>query len=372
MVLTLTKKFINNIFTEAGINLNGRYPWDITVYDESFFNRVLSLGTLGFGESYMDGHWESKELDTCITKLLTAKLNTRIIGLTGIIESLRGQFLNLQNVACSYLVGKVHYDIGNDFYSKMLDKRMVYSCGYWKDAKNLNEAQVAKLDLICRKIGLKSGQRILDIGSGWGSFAKFASENYGANVVGITISKEQYKYSRELCANLPVEFRLMDYRSLNEKFDHIVSVGMFEHVGYKNYKTFMSVVSRCLNDDGLFLLHTIGGNLSYKYNDPWIHKYIFPNSLIPSLKQISDVVEGIFVMEDLHNFGADYDKTLLSWFNNFNESWPRLKDNYGEKFYRMWKFYLLSCAGSFRARHNELWQMVFSKNGVRSGYTSIR
>lgn len=372
MVLSLTKRFISDLFKEAGIRLNGNYPWDITVYNDSFFNRVFSNGTLGFGETYMDGVWESSELDTCITKLLNAKINTRIVGITGIIDSLRARFFNLQNGACAYLVGKVHYDIGNDLYSNMLDKRMVYSCGYWKDAKDLNEAQEAKLELICRKIGLKSSDRILDIGSGWGSFAKFASENYGANVVGLTISKEQFEYSRELCVSLPVEFRLTDYHSVNEKFDHVVSVGMFEHVGYKNYKTFMEVVSRCLKDDGLFLLHTIGANVSYKYNDPWIQKYIFPNSLIPSLKQISEAVEGLFLMEDLHNFGADYDKTLVSWFNNFNENWPRLKDKYGEKFYRMWKFYLLSCAASFRSRHNELWQIVFSKNGVKSGYTSIR
>jgi cyclopropane-fatty-acyl-phospholipid synthase len=372
MVLALTKRFISDLFKEADIRLNGNYPWDITVYNDSFFNRVFSYGTLGFGETYVDGFWESAELDTCITKLLKAKINTRIVGVSDIFDSLMAQFFNLQNAALSYLVGQVHYDIGNDLYSNMLDKRMVYSCGYWKAAENLNEAQEAKLDLLCRKINLKSGDRILDIGSGWGSFAKFAAENYGAEVVGITISKEQFDYSRELCVNLPVEFRLTDYRNLNEKFDHIVSVGMFEHVGYKNYKTFMEVVSRCLKDDGLFLLHTIGGNVSYKYMDPWIHKYIFPNSLIPSLKQISDAVEGLFVMEDLHNFGADYDKTLVSWFNNFNESWPKLKDHYGEKFYRMWKFYLLSCAGSFRSRHNELWQTVFSKNGVKSGYTSLR
>jgi cyclopropane-fatty-acyl-phospholipid synthase len=372
MALSFTKKIISELFKEAGIIFNGKYPWDITVYNDNFFSRVFSSGSLGFGESYMDGFWESKELDTCITKLLKARINTRIIGFSGIVDSLKGHFFNLQNKTRAYLVGEKHYDLGNELYKTMLDKRMVYTCGYWKNAHNLDEAQEAKLELVCRKIGLKSGQKILDIGSGWGSFARFAAENYGARVVGVTISKEQVEYSRELCNGLPVEIRLEDYRSIDEKFDSIISLGMFEHVGHKNYRTYMEVVNRCLKDDGIFLLHTIGSNQSYNYTDPWIARYIFPNSLIPSLKQISQAAEGLFIVEDLHNFGADYDKTLISWFNNFQKNWPAIGDRYGEKFYRMWKFYLLSCAGAFRSRYNELWQIVYSKNGIPGGYNSIR
>jgi cyclopropane-fatty-acyl-phospholipid synthase len=250
----------------------------------------------------------------------------------------------------------------------MLDKRMVYTCGYWKDAKTLDEAQEAKLDLTCKKLNLKPGMKVLDIGCGWGSFAKYAAEKYKVKVVGITVSKEQAVLAKALCKGLPIEIRLQDYRDLNEKFDRIVSLGMFEHVGYKNYKTYMKVVHRCLKDDGLFLLHTIGGNKSVKSTDPWIDKYIFPNSMLPSIKQMGDAIEDYFVMEDWHNFSADYDKTLMAWYNNFENSWNKLKDDYDERFHRMWRYYLLACAGTFRARKSQLWQIVLSKDGIKEGY----
>ena len=254
----------------------------------------------------------------------------------------------------------------------MLDKRLTYTCGYWKNAKDLNEAQEAKLDLVCRKIGLKRGQSVLDIGSGWGSFIGYAAEKYGASAVGLTVSKEQKELANELYDNLPVEIRLQDYRDINEKFDHVVSLGMFEHVGYKNYRTYMEVVHGVLKSDGIFLLHTIGGNKSVFSSDPWFHKHIFPNSMLPSIKQIGQSIEGLFVMEDWHNFSADYDKTLMAWHKNFEDNWDKIKSNYDDRFYRMWRYYLLSFAGSFRARKNQLWQIVLSKKGIAGGYKSIR
>lgn len=279
------------------------------------------------------------------------------------------------NTACksrAFQVGEQHYDRDNDFFRKMLDRRMIYSCAYWKGADNLEEAQEAKLDLICRKIGLQPGDRILDIGCGWGGFAKYAAEKYGVEVVGITVSKEQVKLGRELCRGLPVDIRLTDYRAIDEHFDHVVSVGMFEHVGYKNHRIYMETVHRCLKDDGLFLLHTIGNARSYVTNDQWLNKYIFPNSLIPSMQQISSAVERLFIVEDCHNFGFDYDATLTSWFENFNGHWDELGELYDDRFYRMWKYYLLSSAGLFRSRFMQVWQIVLSKKGIPGGYQSVR
>ena len=244
--------------------------------------------------------------------------------------------------------------------------------GYWKEAKTLAAAQEAKLELVCKKMSLEPGMKVLDIGCGWGSFALYAAEHYGVEVVGITVSKEQVTLANERGQGLPVTFRLQDYRDVTEPFDRIVSLGMFEHVGYKNYRDYMKAAARCLKDDGLFLLHTIGWIKSETSLDPWIHKYIFPNGMLPSLAQISKASEELFVMEDIHSFGTDYDKTLMAWHENFEEHWPELKDKYDERFYRMWRYYLLVCAGSFRARKNQLWQIVFSKNGVVSGYKSFR
>lgn len=221
-------------------------------------------------------------------------------------------------------------------------------------------------------MGFKPGMKVLDIGCGWGGFAKYAAEKYNVKALGITVSQEQVEFARASCQGLPVEIRLQDYRDLKEKFDGIISIGMFEHVGVRNYTTHMKVVHRCLASDGLFLLHTIAGNSSVNTTDPWINKYIFPNSMLPSAKQITSAAEGLFVLEDSHSFGPHYDNTLMAWHSNFKKNWDKIKDAYDERFCRMWTYYLLSCAGTFRSRSNQLWQIVFSKDGVEGGYQSIR
>jgi cyclopropane-fatty-acyl-phospholipid synthase len=268
----------------------------------------------------------------------------------------------------AWQVGEAHYDLGNDFYQKMLDSRMTYTCGYWENATDLEAAQEAKLDMICRKLDLKPGQRVLDIGCGWGSFMGFAAEHYGVECVGVTISREQAAHGQKLCEGLPVEFRLTDYRNLDEKFDHIASIGMFEHVGHKNHHAFFDVARRCLKEEGLFLLHTIGKNRRDSTPDPWIDRYIFPNGDLPSLDRISVAVEDQFIIEDVHNFGADYDKTLMAWNENFQAAWPELSNRFDERFKRMWEYYLQACAGAFRSREIQLWQLVLSPDGVPGGY----
>ncbi|GMU25722.1 cyclopropane fatty acyl phospholipid synthase [Patescibacteria group bacterium] len=361
------------LLKEFDIEINGSRPWDIRVHNPKLYGRALSMGSLGFGEAYMDGWWDCDALDELFFRLLRKDIRERIknnwpVLLHGIVSRL----FNLQRKSRAFHIGEKHYDVGNDLYQGMLDRRMVYTCGYWKDAANLDQAQEAKLDLVCKKIHLLPGQRVLDIGCGWGSFAKFAAERYGAHVVGITVSKEQVALGQKLCAGLPVEIRLQDYRDVNETFDHIISLGMFEHVGYRNYRLFYDLVSKNLKDDGLFLLHTIAGPSSTTGTDPWIHKYIFPNSMLPSAVQLARAAEGRFITEDWHNFGSDYDKTLLSWSKNVESAWNGLKDRYSERFHRMWRYYLLSCAGLFRARQAELYQIVYSKHGVLDGYISVR
>lgn len=367
-----SKKTIESLLEGTGVKINGGNPWDIQVHDERFYKRVLTYNSLGLGESYIDGWWDSESLDEFFCKIFSARIENKARNWRIVPHLLKAVILNVGRKSGAFNIGERHYDIGNGLYKNMLDKRMVYTCGYWKNAKNLDEAQEAKLDLVCRKLNLKEGQKVLDIGCGWGSFAKYAAERYGVSVVGITVSKEQAELGSEMCRGRPVEIRLQDYRDLNGQFDHIVSLGMFEHVCYKNYRTYMKIANRCLKDNGLFLLHTIGGNRSVVVSDPWIDKYIFPDSMLPSIKQISASVEDLFVMEDWHNFGYDYDKTLMAWYINFENNWDNIKSNYDERFYQMWKYYLLSCAGSFRSRKNQLWQIVLSKKGVFAGYKSIR
>lgn len=374
------KKVITDLFSLASIQINGNNPWDIQVHDERFYERVLRHTSLGLGEAYMDGWWDCLGLDQFFFRILRASLRERVwrekrffyaLAQAG-FRYLLTRVINYQSKSRAYEVGRKHYDIGNDLFQVMLDPLMNYSCGYWKRCDSLADAQIAKLKLACDKLQLKPGMRVLDIGCGWGSFAKFAAENYGVSVLGVTVSEKQAELAKIHCAGLPVEIRLQDYRVLNEKVDRVCSIGMFEHVGYKNYREYMRVANRCLDDDGLFLLHTIGSSISQTTTDKWINKYVFPNGMLPSIKQIGGAIEKMFVMEDWHNFSTDYDKTLMAWHTNFNHHWNDLKKNYDDRFYRMWNYYLLACAGSFRARDMQLWQVVLSKEGVLDGYQSVR
>lgn len=366
------RRRVQRLLQQADVAIDGERPWDVRVHDERLFGRVLAHGSLGLGEAYVDAWWDCPALDRFFCRVLGAGLESRVRTLGTFLAALNARLVNRQSVPRSAKVGEQHYDIGNDLYRRMLDSRMNYSCGYWQKAGDLETAQRDKLDLICRKLALAPGQRLLDIGCGWGGMARFAAEHYGVEVVGVTISRRQAELAREICRGLPVEIRLQDYRSLDETFDRAVSIGMFEHVGHKNYRTYMEVVSRCLKEDGLFLLHTIGGNLSVQTTDPWIERYIFPNGMLPSARQICTAIEGVFMLEDWHSFGLDYDRTLLAWADNFEQAWPELQERYGQRFYRMWRYYLLSCAGAFRARVNQLWQLVLSKSGVPEGYCAAR
>jgi cyclopropane-fatty-acyl-phospholipid synthase len=368
------QKILEEIFSSAGIEIDGNNLWDIKVNNPAFYKRVLEEGSTGLGESYVDGWWDCHKLDLFFDKILRANIQALFRNKWPNILFYRipSLLFNMQSKSRSKIVGEAHYDKGNDLYQLMLDKRMTYTGAYWQNANTLNQAQEAKLELVCQKLNLKAGQNILDIGCGWGSFAKYAAEKYNVDVVGITISEEQIKLGNQLCKGLPVELRFQDYREVKGKFDHVVSLGMFEHVGYKNYRTYFEIVKKLLKENGLFVLQTIGSKKSVTHLDPWISKHIFPNGMLPSIKQIGEATENLVVMEDFHNFGADYDKTLMAWYHNFNENWCRIKDQYNERFFRMWNYYLLSCAGSFRAREIQLWQMVFSPSGIRNGYKQVR
>ncbi|MBF0571556.1 MAG: cyclopropane fatty acyl phospholipid synthase [Candidatus Omnitrophica bacterium] len=376
--LNSLKGLVERIFNAVDIRINGERPWDVQVRHEGVYQRVISQGSLGLGEAYMDGWWDCENLDEAFFRVIRAEQEGRFrlifpfsILFSLFISDLKSKILNHQRLSEAFMVGERHYDIGNDLYRSMLDKRMVYTCAYWENARDLDEAQEFKLDLVCRKLQLRPGMHVLDIGCGWGSFAKYAAQQYGVKVTGITISHKQVELAQETCRGLPIDIQLKDYRDFSGTFDRIVSLGMFEHVGYKNYRTYMQMVARSLKDDGLFLLQTIGSNKSTTSYDLWLNKYIFPNALIPSIEQIGQSYEGLLVMEDWQNFSAYYDQTLMVWFKNFNTNWYSLRSRYGDKFYRMWRYYLLSCAGLFRARRLQLWQIVFSKYGIPKGYRRI-
>lgn len=373
MKTSSSEKLVRDLLAAANVNVNGNEPWDIQVHHENFWKRLVTGGSVALGESYMDGWWDCDALDQFFDRILKSRLDQKAV------KSIKTWWCGLiATCTCSpgrrraFEVGKRHYDLGNELFRLMLDKWMNYSCAYWKDADTLDQAQESKMELICRKLKLKSGMRMLDIGCGWGGLAVFAAERYGVEVLGITVSREQVNLARQRCKGLPVNVELKDFREIRGTFDRIVSVGMFEHVGAAHYHTYMKTIRRCLGPQGLFLLHTIAGNRSVRRGDPWMVRYIFPNSMLPSSNQISAAAEKLLVLEDWHSFGPDYDNTLMAWHRNFLSNWHRLQDLYDTRFFRMWTYYLLACAGSFRARRNQLWQIVFSRDGVRDGYDSVR
>ena len=368
-----SKDLILRVFDIAGIQLNGDRPWDIRVHDDRFFSRVVAHGNLGAGEAYMDGWWDADRLDETFARLFTSGAVARLPKtFDAMLEALRAQLINTQNRSRSQQVARRHYDLGNDLYLAFLDPYNQYTCGYFKNTADLNAAQELKLDLICRKLQIQPGDRVLDIGCGWGGFAKWVGERYGCHVTGISISKEQIAYARQFTNGLPVEIVHSDYRDFTGQFDKILVCGMIEHVGYRNYRMLMAAVRRLLKPSGMFLLHTIGRSTSATTVDAWIERYIFPNSMCPSASQLTTVAEGLFVLEDLHNFGQYYEPTLLAWWNKFEAAWPNFQEKYGERIFRMFRYYLLSCAAAFRTRDLQLYQFVFSPSGVPGGYEPVR
>ncbi|HEU0030466.1 MAG TPA: cyclopropane fatty acyl phospholipid synthase [Kofleriaceae bacterium] len=354
------------LLAAADVQVNGDRPWDVQIHDERVWSRILRDGTLGAGESYVEGWWDTPALDQFIDRVQRVRLADTLRDNWMVIPHvLRARVLNLQGMRRTADNAQRHYDIGNDLYEAMLDARMQYTCAlYDGQAKTLEQAQEDKLELVCRKVGLQKGMRVLELGCGWGGFAKYAAERHGVSVVGYNVSEEQVKWARERCANLPIEIRLDDYRKATGQFDAVVSIGLMEHVGPKNYRAYFELVDKCLAPNGVGFVHTIAGNRARPHIDPWFDKYIFPNAVLPTLAQLVTAMEGVFIPEDVHNIGEDYDPTLMEWWHRFDAAWPKLRARYGDAFYRMWKFYLLASAGSFRSRSQQLFQLVFTRRGT--------
>jgi len=362
---------------DADINIGGSRPWDITVYDDRMYAALAKSGSLGAGESYMNGWWDCNALDQMAERYLRTDSTSRIAGghVRNLLEKLRATWIDLQCGLGSREIARVHYDLPFDLFESMLGPTMNYSCAYWRDANELTSAQNAKMHLICRKLGLQPGMRVLDVGCGWGGLIEFAAREYSCTMVGITVSAEQAQYAREKC-NVRSEIHLMDYRDLRPDsfgtFDVITSIGMLEHVGPRNYARYFDKMRRLLRPNGLLLVQSFGRERSQPV-DRWINRYIFPNSYVPSGPELLAATHNRFIVEDWHNFGADYDRTLLEWHANF-EQWATDKWKKTDPTrYRMWRYYLLTFAAGFRVRDRvQLWQLVLSPNGVPKGYNSLR
>ncbi|CAC9451252.1 cyclopropane-fatty-acyl-phospholipid syntahse [Leishmania infantum JPCM5] len=388
-------RIAQKILSACGITIGGDKPYDMVVHNPMLFRRVIRKGSLGLGEAYMEGWWDTRDfyaLDDFFKRILQSGIEYYFPNnAKDMLNIIRAKVHNPQTKSKSRRVGMQHYDIGNEFFRNMLGPRMQYSCAYWekhvgsaedhmiKPVETLDEAQELKLHMIGEKLRLRPGMEVLDCGCGWGALAAFLSEKYSVKVTGITISEEQREGAARLVKDDPnVTILNRDYRdaTFDRKFDRIVSVGMFEHVGPKNYKTFFKHMRRLLRDDdpeAVLLLHTIGSKTTMSSADQWYLKYIFPGGCLPSISSIGKGIEAYFVMEDLHNFGFFYGLTLLAWRSNFLVHWNKSAESTkpgADAFFRMFYYYLSSSAGAFEARDLQLWQVVLSPKGT-PGYVSV-
>lgn len=368
------RRIVTSTLDRAGIVIDGDRPWDIQVIRGRFFRRA-ARGNLGLGEAYVDNDWDVESLDALFRRVIIAGLgHSNIARLNNLLRRVRARIANLQSRRRATAVIESHYDLDHRMYEQFLGPWNQYTCCFFVDTDDLEQAEVRKLELICDKLEIESTDRVLDIGCGWGGFAKYAASTRGCHVTGVSLSQEQVAYAREYTSGLPVEIMLSDYRDLAQRidppFDKILICGMIEHVGYKNYRSIMRVVHRLLKDDGLFLLHTIGNSENTTLADPWIEKYIFRNSMIPSMMQIVQSLTGKFVVHDWENYGHYYSKTLSAWHENFERNWDRIRSlktphQFDERFRRMWKYYLLTSKAAFDVEDLQLWQIVMTKMGMR-------
>jgi len=375
------REFLGRVATVDGLN-----QWDPQVRDDDFFGMVAGDGMLGLGNAYVKGYWECEDLFEFFCRAIRGGL-LEFMADSPVMKALMTAYrtTNRQSQTQAKKNVVAHYDRGNDLFEAFLGKTMAYTCAVWdnpldlEEGETLDEAQERKLDRICQKLHLESGMRVLDIGCGWGPFMRYVAGHFEVEVVGITLSAEQIAYIEKRnggfkhSGSLPIKAVLADFRTFDAgKFDRVLSIGMFEHVGRKNHEEYFKAVDRCLESDGLSLIHCFGkSDPRVPLIDPWTEKHIFPGMELPTVVDITTAMEGAFNLLDLEEMGQHYPKTLLAWSANFDCNWEQIS-HYGEEFRRMWRYYLLSCAAVFHVRKVLLWQVVFARKEDGQLYEPVR
>ena len=378
--------FLNSLFKHDGFELidsnSKKYvigkpsrekPISLKLLDPKLMQKLLLYPDLYFGEAYMDGSLVIENgnitefLDLAFKNIGRGNINSY----GAVIKKLRGTYRYLTSfnkIAKSKENVAHHYDISEKLYDLFLDENRQYSCAYFKNENDtLEQAQNNKIHHIIKKLNIRPNQKVLDIGSGWGTLALAIAKETQASVTGITLSENQFEYSKnkakEMNLSNKVDFKLIDYRQLNEKFDRVVSVGMFEHVGRKFYRTYFNKVFKLLNERGIALIHTIGSSMPPRDPQPWIQKYIFPGGYTPSLSEVANPIENSgLIVSDIEVLRMHYAHTLRNWKERFLSKKDEVLDMFDEKFFRMWEFYLASCEMAFKWGDQVVFQFQLSKD----------
>ena len=364
MLVGLVEFPVRKLFSSAGVTINGDNPWDIEVNDDRFYRDVLFRGSLGLGESYLREYWRAADLEELFFRLTSSNLEQISKRLpTQLVNSSVSRLSNRQTPSRALSNAEHHYNLGNDLFFEFLGRYKNYSCGYFRDTDSLDEAQLAKMRRLCDLLELEEGDTLLDVGGGWGEFARFAAENRGCHVTSVNISDSQIRHAREYCRDANVDVVRSDYRDLRGRFSKIAVIAMFTHVGPKNYRQFMQTMHRLLQAGGRMVMETVGALTATERCEPWTDKYIFPGGIIPSPQQIESACAGLFRLRIVEEFGADYVITLRHWHRNFMAAWPRLSQRYSETTRRMFEYYLLSVAGAFRSSDLLHYHLEFDRIG---------
>lgn len=355
------KLTLTTLLREANIEPNGASPWDPQIKDERFYRTVLLRGSVGLGDAYLNGWWECADISGFILRIIKSGIHLRVPRVDIFLRRLRFGLIDAQNRIRSKRVAELHYDEDPYIFEVMLGSTNSYTCARWKGVITLDAAQQQKMDLLCKKAGLSSGMTVLDIGSGWGGFLAYAAERYQVRGIGLTISKTQLDYARKRYGNLPVEFRLQDYRDFVGGVDAVVSICVIEHVGSDHYREYFQKVRETLTrEDGFFAMQCILACDTQARMDPWTEKHIFPNGILPTLERIENAVEGILHIVDREFFRDDYVRTFSAWYENLVRNKNAIIARCGVRYFRKYEYYLCLYIAGFGSGRIDVGQFVLS------------
>ncbi len=354
---------VERALRRADVRIDGDRPHDIRVLDPRFYGDVLRRGSLGFGECYVRRWWDADDVEELAFRLIRSGVYSLSSAVPGLPRDLRDMFANQQTRRLATRVADEHYSMGNDVFFAFLGGVRNYSCGIFDGDADLDAAQTRKLAKISSLLDLRPGERLLDVGGGWGELSRHAAAAHGCEVTHVNLSDEQIRHASALCTDLSVRVEKRDWRDVEGRFDKIAVIAMLTHVGPKNYRRFMQRMHDRLEPGGLMLIETVGTRHAAVRCEAWLDKYIFPGGVVPTRRQILGAADGLFDETRFESSGEHYVQTLRCWQENFERNWTDLSSRYDEERRRIFNYFFQSIGGAFRAGYVDHWHILLRRTG---------